>query len=244
MSPIHNISHLPANLQDCGSNITPGCIKALYEIPQPCQTPDKVNSMGVYESGDTYAQGDLDKFFAQYAPYVPQGTHPIPAFIDGAMAPVLPDDPNNTGESDIDLDMAFTLIYPQTVTLYQTDNRVQSMEELNSQLEGFLNTFLDALDGSYCTYSAYGITGGSPGIDASYPDPAPGGYKGNLRCGNYIPTRVISGSYGEAEADLPENYQKRQCNEFMKLGLQGHLIFFSSGDYGVASYPGDISPSG
>ncbi len=244
VSPAHNISHLPADLRDCGSNITPACIKALYEIPAPRKTPDKVNSMGVYESGDTYAQADLDKFFAQYAPYVPQGTHPIPAFIDGAMAPVLPDDPNNTGESDIDLDMAFSLIYPQTVTLYQTDDRVQSTEELSGQLQGFLNTFLDALDGSYCTYSAYGITGDSPGIDASYPDTAPGGYKGALQCGVYKPTRVISGSYGEAEGDLPENYQKRQCNEFMKLGLQGHSIFFSSGDYGVASYPGDISPSG
>jgi tripeptidyl-peptidase I len=243
-SSSHNVSHLPTDVQDCGSNITPPCIKYLYKIPQPRQTPDKVNSMGLYESGDTYAQGDLDLFFAQYAPYVPQGTHPIPAFIDSAEAPVLPDDPNNTGESDIDMDMAFSLIYPQTVTLYQTDDRVQTTEESSGSLEGFLNTFLDALDGSYCTYSAYGITGDSPGIDASYPDPAPGGYKGALQCGVYTPTRVISGSYGEAEADLPQNYQQRQCNEFMKLGLQGHSIFFSSGDYGVASYPGDISPSG
>lgn len=30
----------------------------------------------------------------------------------------------------------------------------------------------------------------------------------------------------------------------MKLGLQGHSILFASGDYGVASFPGDGSPSG
>lgn len=67
---------------------------------------------------------------------------------------------------------------------------------------------------------------------------------GKLQCGIYKPTNVISASYGEAEADLPINYSKRQCNEFMKLGLQGHSIMVSSGDYGVASSPGDVSASG
>lgn len=176
-----------------------------------------------------------------YAPYVPQGTAPIPAFIDGAQAPVAQDDPTNTGESDIDIDMAFSLIYPQTVTLYQTDDSIVAMEEMNGTFQGFLNTFLDALDGSYCTYSAYNITGNSPGIDAAYPDPAPGGYKGQLQCGVYTPTKVISVSYGEAEHDLPQNYVQRQCNEFLKLGLQGVSVFIASGDYGVATAPGDFN---
>lgn len=63
---------------------------------------------------------------------------------------------------------------------------------------------------------------------------------GQLQCGVYTPTRVISASYGQAEADLPVPYSKRQCNEFMKLGLQGHSLLFASGDYGVASFPNDI----
>lgn len=234
---------LPIDLRDCARNITPLCLKALYQIPNATRN-DSVNSLGLYESGDFYAQEDLNLFFAQYAPNVPQGTHPIPAFIDGAKAPVAQDDPTNGGESDIDMDMTISLIYPQTVTLYQIDDSVYTTLELNGTLEGFLNTFLDALDGSYCNYTAYNITGDSPGIDATYPDPNAGGYKGPLQCGVYKPTRVISGSYGEAEADLPPNYQKRQCNEFMKLALQGHTIFFSSSDYGVASYPGDVSASG
>lgn len=58
-------------------------------------------------------------------------------------------------------------------------------------------------------------------------------------CGNYSPTKVITVSYGEAEDDLPPYYEKRQCNEWMKLGLQGVSVFVSSGDYGVAAYPGD-----
>ncbi|KAK6440381.1 hypothetical protein LTR95_003388 [Oleoguttula sp. CCFEE 5521] len=196
--------------------------------------------MGLFEEGDYYAQSDLNKFFAQYAPNVPQGTAPIPNFIDGAIAPVAADDPTNTGESDIDIDMAFSLIYPQNVVLYQVDDA----PSVASALPGFLNTFLDALDGSYCTYSAYGITGDSPGLDPTYPDPAPGGYKGQLQCGVYKPARVISISYGEAEADLPINYEKRQCNEIMKLGLQGHSILVASGDYGVGGFPNDASVSG
>lgn len=67
---------------------------------------------------------------------------------------------------------------------------------------------------------------------------------GQLQCGVYKPTNVISASYGQAEADLPMPYTKRQCNEFLKLGLQGHSILFASGDYGVASFPGDGSTNG
>lgn len=63
-------------------------------------------------------------------------------------------------------------------------------------------------------------------------------------CGTYKPTNVISVSYGGQEADLPAYYQERQCNEFMKLGLQGHSIFYASGDNGVAGPPGDDSANG
>lgn len=234
---------LPPELRDCGRNITPACIRALYDIPRPTHI-DPANYVGLFEGGDHYSQADIDLFFARYAPNVPQGTSPTPAYIDGAQGPVPQNSAMNGGEADIDIDMIYSLVYPQKIALYQTDDIPQAAEEMDGKLEGFLNTFLDALDGSYCTYSAYGITGDSPGIDAQYPDPLPGGYKGKLQCGVYKPARVISASYGEAEADLPKNYQLRQCNEFMKLSLQGHTILFSSGDYGVASAPGDPTKTG
>ena len=63
-------------------------------------------------------------------------------------------------------------------------------------------------------------------------------------CGTYQPTRVISVSYGVSEYDAPVNYTKRQCNEFLKLGLQGHTIVYASGDYGVASFAGDDNDNG
>ena len=121
------------------------------------------------------------------------------------------------------------------VTVYQVDDLPNSSFETGTT--GFFNTFLDAVDGSYCNYTAYGITGDSP-IDPQYPDKHKGGYKGQLMCGTYELTRVLSISYGEGEHDLPRNYQFRQCSEIMKLGLQGHSLFVASGDYGVASFPG------
>ena len=163
--------HLPPDLQDCGRNITPTCIRALYSIPL-AHLNDSVNALGLFEEGDHYSQSDLNKFFAQYAPNVPQGTAPLPANIDGAEGPVAAADPTNTGESDIDMDMTLSLIYPQNIVLYQVDDSFYAGG--GDQLPGFFNTFLDALDGSYCTYSAYGITGDSPGVDPTYPDPNPG----------------------------------------------------------------------
>ncbi len=54
--------------------------------------------------------------------------------------------------------------------------------------------FLDAIDGSYCTYSAFGETGDctvEACLDPAYPDPHPGGYKGQLQCGVYKPVGVV-----------------------------------------------------
>ncbi len=92
------------------------------------------------------------------------------------------------------------------------------------------------MDGSYCTYSAYGETGDCTAKecqDPQYPDLNPGGYTGQLQCGVYQPTNVISISYSYEEWGLPDYYTKRQCDEFMKLSLQGVTIVMSSGDSGV-----------
>ncbi len=143
-------------------------------------------------------------------------------------------------ESDLDFQISYPIIYPQNSILFQTDDDVY---EANYVFQGFLNNFLDAIDGSYCSYSAFGETGNSP-LDPPYPDPNPGGYKGSLQCGVYKPTNVISISYGGQEADLPASYQERQCNEYMKLGMQGVSIVVASGDSGVAGPPGDDNPDG
>lgn len=136
-------------------------------------------------------------------------------------------------EAPLDFDSSWPLIYPQGLVLFQEDDEYY---ESTGNFNGFWNTFLDALDGSYCTYSAFGETGDCTEeacLDPAYPDPHPGGYKGALQCGVYKPTNVISISYGGGEAFFPDFYMKRQCNEWMKLALQGTTIVMSSGDSGV-----------
>ena len=105
---------MPPDLQNCGVNITPTCIKALYQIPN-AYLKDDVNQMGLYESGDVYSQEDLNLFFAAYAPNVPQGTHPKLDSIDGGVAPEPATSQYVTGESDIDMDLAYSLIYVRLI---------------------------------------------------------------------------------------------------------------------------------
>lgn len=144
------------NLSNCDQVITPACIKALYHVP-PSTKANPNNSLGIFEDGDFYAQEDLNLFFANYTPYIPNGTHPTLDSIDGGYAPVNLSDAG--GESSLDLQISYPLIYPQKITLFQTDDINYSSNSTSSR--GGYNTWLDAIDGSYCTYSAYGETGDS-----------------------------------------------------------------------------------
>jgi tripeptidyl-peptidase I len=236
-----------SDLSTCDVTITPACVAALYKIPPVTGSVAANNTMGIFESElQYYRQEDLDMFFANETDNrIPNGTHPLPANIDGGVQ-VAPNLTSAGGEVELDLMLAYPIIYPQTITLYEVDDLVVQSDPNDTYVGGF-NTFLDALDGSYCTYSAFGETGDNPKYDPTYPDPRPGGYKGPLECGTYTPTNVISVSYGGQEADVPIAYQKRQCNEYLKLGLQGVSFLFASGDAGVANYPepyGTDGPTG
>ncbi|GIK05611.1 tripeptidyl-peptidase sed1 [Aspergillus viridinutans] len=214
----------------CDLAVTPACVSALYNITDGTKAT-KGNELGIFEDlGDVYSQEDLDLFFETFAQQIPQGTHPILKAVDGAQAPA---SVSNAGpESDLDFQISYPIIWPQNSILFQTDD---TFYQANYNFSGFLNTFLDAIDGSYCNEI-------SP-LDPSYPNPADGGYKGQLQCGVYQPPKVLSISYGGAEADLPIAYQRRQCNEWMKLGLQGVSVVVASGDSGVEGRGGDPTPS-
>ncbi|KAF7586002.1 hypothetical protein BBP40_009725 [Aspergillus hancockii] len=215
----------------CDVAVTPACIQAMYNVSDGTKAT-KGNELGIFEDlGDVYSQEDLDLFFSTLAHKIPEGTHPALNAIDGAEAPA--DSANAGAESDLDFEISYPLIWPQNSILFQTDDPVY---QNNYTFSGFLNNLLDAIDGSYCSES-------SP-LDPLYPNPAPGGYKGQRQCGVYKPTNVISVSYGGAEADLPIAYQRRQCQEFMKLGLQGVSVVVASGDSGVQGRGGSPTPSG
>jgi len=66
---------------------------------------------------------------------------------------------NGGGESTLDFELAYPLVWPQQIKLFQTDDQPT---EANYTYDGFLNNFFDAIDGSYCTYSAFNETGNSP----------------------------------------------------------------------------------
>lgn len=148
-----------AELSTCDEYITPACIRALYGVPDipdyATTEPRADNSIGIFEEGDFYSQNNLDLFFANFTPQIPNGTQPTSAFIDGAQKPLFTW--FEPGESDLDIQLSYPLIYPQTITLYQTDD--QYYADSANPGTGLFNTFLDAIDGSYCTYSAFGETG-------------------------------------------------------------------------------------
>ena len=135
----------PNDLSTCDIAITPACVAALYKIP-PGHSKNPKNSMGVFESElQFYTQLDLDSFFTNFTRYIPNGTHPIAANVDGGQQSTT--DPFQAGgEADLDLMLAYPIIYPQTITLYEVDDFIVQSNPNDTYTFGF-NTFLDALDG-------------------------------------------------------------------------------------------------
>ncbi|OTB14731.1 hypothetical protein K445DRAFT_62316 [Daldinia sp. EC12] len=233
----------------CDQYITPDCIRALYGIPKGTKKhPD--NKMGIFQSlGQHYTQHDLDTFFWSFTDDIPNGTHPELFSVDGGQGPT-----RNLrlagSEANLDFQMAYGLIWPQEPALYQVDDEwYQTNYEFDPEsYMGFFNNLWNAIDGSYCTFEAYGEVGNCKRPecrDPVYPNPHDrAGYSGQLMCGVYKPTNVISISYSGAEIDLPASYQQRQCAEIMKLGLQGSTVIISSGDDGVGGFSSPAAPSG
>ena len=219
-------------LETCDEFITPNCLRALYEFP-PGFSANPKNSYGIVEyTPQAFLQSDLDMFFANFSKRQVQTT---PTFdsIDGGFLQTIVESFDYNGESDLDLEYGMTLVNPQKVTLYQVGDLPESANTS-------FNNFLDAIDGSYCTFEG----GDDPVFDATYPDPLPGGYEGPENCGGFAATNVISTSYSYNEADLTPAYERRQCQEYAKLGMQGVTILYSSGDYGVAGNGGQcIDPA-
>ncbi|KAI8634505.1 peptidase S8/S53 domain-containing protein [Xylariaceae sp. FL1651] len=233
--------------QGCDTYITPDCIRELYGIPKGTKKNPE-NKMGIFQSlGQHYTQYDLDSFFWAFTDNIPNGTHPELLSVDGGEGATT--DLGDAGsEANLDFQMAYGLIWPQEPTLFQVDDEWYQHSQLTSnEYSGFFNNLWNAIDGSYCTFEAFGESGNCKRPecrDPDYPNQHDGGYKGGLDCGLYKPTNVISISYSGAEAELPASYQQRQCAEIMKLGLQGSTILIASGDDGVAGFSTYSNPTG
>jgi len=214
-------------LANCSHQITPWCLRLLYKFP-PGSSANRKNSFGVVEyTPQAYVPADLDLFFQNFSKQQ-VGNRPVLKSIDGGYPQQDYMGFGYNGESDLDFEYAMTLLYPQNVTLYQVGDLYEGAS---------FNNFLDAIDGSYCTYEG----GDDPTQDGIYPDAE--GYNQPETCGAYDATKVISTSYSYNEHDLTPFYTQRQCNEYMKLGLMGVSVLYSSGDYGVAGN-GDVCING
>lgn len=214
-----------AGTANCDSQITLDCLRALYGINYTPVSP-AAGRFGIVEyTPQAYVPSDIDVFSATYEPAL-SGKRPTLAAIDGGVVQTSQTGFNYNGESNLDLQYGMGLVGPtQPVTLYQVGDIVEG---------GSFNNFLDALDGSYCTYEG----GDDFSVDSRYPDTNPGGYNHGPDCGTFTPTNVISTSYGYNEADLSPAYAARQCDEYAKLGLMGVTVLYSSGDNGVAGNGG------
>ncbi|KAM3086466.1 hypothetical protein ACMFMF_000415 [Clarireedia jacksonii] len=214
-------------LSTCNTAITPDCLRALYDLPTDYAVAPG-NSYGIVEyTPQAYLPNDLDVFFSNFSPAL-VGSRPVFDSIDGGELQTIVESFSYNGESDLDLEYAMALVSPQNVTLYQVGDIAQGAS---------FNNFLDAIDGAYCTYDG----GDDPNQDGIYPDPygvGPYYYTGPENCGGFAATNVISTSYAYDEVDLTPAYEERQCNEYLKLGLQGVTVLYSSGDYGVAGNGG------
>ena len=202
------IKNIITELAQCDRYIVPDCLRFLYRIP-PVLTNLQKNPYGIVEySPQAYLQSDLDLFFANYSKRQVNRS-PNVISIDGGYAQQVNKSFNYNGESDLDLEYAMTLVNPLPVNLYQVGDPYFS---------GSFNTFLDALDGSYCTFEG----GDDPEQDPPYPDTNfTNGYKGPNECGGAASSKVVSTSYGYNEADLTPFYEMRQCQEYAKLGMNG-----------------------
>ncbi|KAI0123774.1 peptidase S8/S53 domain-containing protein [Xylariales sp. AK1849] len=220
----------PDSLANCSQITTPACLRALYNLPEEGEVVEG-NSYGIVEfSPQSFNQTDLNVFYSMYAKNVPNNTAPIVVGIDGGVL-VTSEGSTLRGESNLDLCYAIGLVHPQDVTLFQVGDDVGSDPATN-------NNFLDALDGSYCTFEG----GDNSDWDATYPHEksanTPNAYEGEPMCGTDNATYVISVSYGRNEGDRPNSYTDRECREWLKLGLMGVTAVFASGDSGVAGING------
>ncbi|KKY28537.1 putative aorsin precursor [Phaeomoniella chlamydospora] len=170
---------IEAELATCDEYITPDCLRALYEFPVN-EIKASGNSYEIVEyTPQAYPASDLDMFF-----------------LCQLLTETQEEDFDYDGELDLDLEYGMALVYPQQVTLYQVGDITG---------EESFNTFLDALDASYCTFE-----GGDDPIEDSHYPVASYSYQGPNECGGNVNAKNMPNSVSLA------------------------TVLYSSGDDGVA----------
>ena len=112
--PLHG-KKLREELAMCDEYITPDCLRALYQFPINHKL-NRDNSYGIVEyTPQAYVPEDLDLFFANFSKHQ-VGDRPILDSVDGGVVQQDSMGFEYNGESDLDLEYAMALVYPQPVT--------------------------------------------------------------------------------------------------------------------------------
>ena len=102
-----NVAPEPFALTTCNTQITPDCLRALYNFPNGTLAK---SSYGIVEyTPQAYLQSDLNLFYNNLAREVPTGTAPTFDSIDGGVDQTTTQSFNDNGESDLDLEYAIAL---------------------------------------------------------------------------------------------------------------------------------------
>ncbi|KAJ6617128.1 subtilisin-like protein [Mycena sp. CBHHK59/15] len=156
-------------LSACDVQITPACLRALYEFVYTPVAAHR-NSLGIVEyTPQAYVPADLDMFARNFSSIGPSlvGARPVLSAVDGGVVQTIEEGFGVNGESNLDLEYAMNLVTAhQPVSLYQVGDL---------EMGASFNNLLDALDGTFCSFEG----GDDPVNDGIYPDPIPGGYQGN-----------------------------------------------------------------
>ena len=127
--------------------------------------------------------------------------------------------------NEADLDAFFRNYTPAAVgqrPIFKSVNGGSIDIDNTTDLENNLESNLDLQFGMDLVYpqkvTLYQV--GTPNYDASDAE--------------FIKTKVLSTSWGQNENDISAAYAENMCNEYMKLGLQGVSLIFSTADHGVA----------
>lgn len=231
---------LNTDLSNCNATLGPQCIKALYNFPDGTKsTPG--NELGIAEWIDTLSSKDLSSFLRNFTT-IPTDTKPAIVTIDGGEHARLQDD-NVTyshTETSLDIQVAMPIIYPQNAIIYQVGDDVQA-PDFGDLLLAWDPDFAN-LDGGDTPENSVYPTPEKALKDAdnnpSYGEVGYKGFTGKKQVGGVKRPNVFSSSYGNGELLLSRPYQKRQCDEYMKLGLMGTSVLYATGDSGVGSQLG------
>ncbi|PKY08067.1 hypothetical protein P168DRAFT_308204 [Aspergillus campestris IBT 28561] len=106
---------------DCAANVTPDCLRELYQIDDTDIQPDRRNILGISGYLDQYARyGDFEEFLHRFAPDRADANFTAVSINGGRN---LQNDTRGSGEASLDIQYAFSLAYRALGVYYSTAGR-------------------------------------------------------------------------------------------------------------------------